>query len=281
MKNILLPIDFSKNSLDALFYTIKLFKDRPCNFYILHTFEVKTPLFTSRMNKEKGRLTYENNLESVQDKFNDLLMDIAEIPEAENHSFETLAITKPLIQTIHKTIEMRNIDLVVMGTKGASGLKEVLFGSNTVKVLKSIYHTPLLIVPEEADKFTLDKIAFATAFKNGYKESSLAFLSMLCKLFKSELEIVYLDDQEPLTLEEAENKKYLENTLEGVNFNFKYVNKTKSTEKHIREYVGGLDFDLLVMIKYGHDDFYNWTNEPVINKLGYRTKLPFLILPNE
>ena len=40
MKNILLPTDFSKNSLNAMYYAMALFKDIPCKFYLLNVFKI-------------------------------------------------------------------------------------------------------------------------------------------------------------------------------------------------------------------------------------------------
>lgn len=282
MRNILVPTDFSKNAHEALFYIIKLFKNEPCKFYILHTFEVNTPIFTSRLNKEKGKMLYEQNLRTVQDQLNEILISVSIISDGSNHSYETLAITKPLVQTIHKTIKKKKIDLVVMGTKGASGLKEVFWGSNTVKVAKSLYETPLLIIPLEVEKFTLNRIVFATAYKNEYSEQSLSILKIFCALHNTALETVHIDNLEPFTEEENKNRKVLEETFVDTNYNISFISKTKkSIEKHILEYAKNLEVDMLAMIKYGHDDYYNWANESVINKLGYHSKIPFLIIPED
>jgi len=280
MRNILIPTDFSKNAHEALFYAIKLFKNEPCTFHILHTFEVNTPIFTSRLNTVKGKLLYNEKLTAAQNQINEILVSLSIISEGSVHSFETLIFSKPLIETIHKTIQHKKIDLVVMGTKGASGLKEKLFGSNTVKMLKSIQNTPLLIVPLAIDKFTLDRIAFATDFKNGYTKRSLATLKEFCELHDGEVETIHVDNLEPYTTTERNNIQVLEKGLQNTEYNVSFISKTKSTEKHILEYIDEVeDFDLLAMIKYQHDDFYNWMNEPVINKLGYHTKIPFLVIP--
>lgn len=282
MRNILIPTDFSKNAHEALFYTIKLFKNTPCKFYILHTFEVDTPVFTSRINKEKGKLLYEENLKVVEDKLDEILVNVSILSEGANHSFETLAITKPLVQTIHKTIEKKKIDLVVMGTKGASGLKQVFFGSNTVKVAKSLHETPLLIVPLEAAKFALNKIAFATAFKNDYTKQSLSVLKMFCELHNAELDVLHIDNLKPFTEEENKNRKVLEEVFEEAKYNTSLISKTKKNiERQIVEHAENFEFDMLAMIKYNHDDYYNWTNESVINNLGYHSKIPFLIIPED
>ena len=54
-----------------------------------------------------------------------------------------------LIPTVRKIIAAQQPDLIVMGTKGASGLKKLLIGSNTVKVIANT-KIPVLVIPEVA-----------------------------------------------------------------------------------------------------------------------------------
>ena len=65
MKNILLPTDFSQNSLNAINYAMELFKDTPCKFYLLNAFKI--PYLTNeellendmkKMAAEVGDLVY-------------------------------------------------------------------------------------------------------------------------------------------------------------------------------------------------------------------------------
>ncbi|WP_442266520.1 universal stress protein [Tenacibaculum sp. ZS6-P6] len=280
MKKILIPTDFSINAHEALFYTIKLFKNERCKFYILHSFEVENPIFTTKNSKKDGKIRYEEKLTEINTKLNEILVSISGISEGSEHIFETLAITKPLVESVQKTIQKLSIDLVVMGTKGASGIKEMFMGSNTVKVLKSIFDVPLLIVPTEINNFNFKNIAFATSFKNEYSERSLRYLKEFCKLYKCNLEIIHIDNLKEFTDNENKNRKVLEYNLENINYSINLITKNKSTEKDIRDYLSNITYDLLIMVNYKHDDLYNWMNESVVNKMGYHTKIPFLILPD-
>ncbi len=279
MMNILIPTDFSKNANEALFYALKVLKNEPCKFYLLHAFEVETPIFLGKNHKEEGKLRYETKLADVNQQLNETLLSVSVISDTSDHSFETLASTNSLVESIQKSIKKFKIDLVIMGTKGASGLKEIFIGSNTVKVIKSIHEIPLLIVPTEINDFNLSKIAFATAFDKKYSSRSIKYLKTYCELHKSNLEIIHVDNLKEFTDDENEHRKILEENLSGINYSINLITKNTSTEKDIRDYLNTIDYDLLIMINYKHDDFYNWMNESVVNKMGYHTKIPFLILP--
>ncbi len=280
MKNILIPTDFSNNSYNAMFYALNIFKDETCKFYILHSFEVKTNLFTSRLDTEKGKIQYEEQLAKVENQLIEVILNITSSSfRNEKHSYETLAITKPIEETIPKTIKNKNIDLVVMGTKGATGAKEILFGSNAIKIAKLLHNTPLLLIPKETHNATLDNIVFATAFKNGYTNESLTTLKSFCNLSNATLKIVSILDTKELSENQEKNKEVLEENITEIPYDYSVVYKNKSVDKHIKEYVKNLDFDILSMIKYSHDDFYKFTHEATIDKLGYHIEKPFLIIP--
>ena len=261
MMNILIPTDFSKNANEALFYASKVFKNEPCKFYLLHVFEVETPIFPGKNYKEEGKLRYETKLADVNQQLNKTLLSVSVISDTSDHSFETLASTKSLVESIQKSIKKFKIDLVVMGTKGASGLKEIFIGSNTVKVIKSIHEIPLLIVPTEVNDFNLSKIAFATSFDKKYSSRSINYLKTYCELHQSNLEIIHVDNLKEFTDNENEHRKILEENLSGINYSINLITKNTSTEKDIRDYLNTIDYDLLIMINYKHDDFYNWMNE--------------------
>ena len=73
---------------------------------------------------------------------------------------ETLSRRGAPIEMIKKVIIERSIDTVVMGTKGASGLKEKLIGSNTAQIINKT-HCPVIIVPDGVSYQQPKKIAFA------------------------------------------------------------------------------------------------------------------------
>ena len=91
-----------------------------------------------------------------------------------------------LITTLKKIIEAQNADLIVMGTKGASGLKKILMGSNTVSVLANT-KVPVLVIPESArfENFLnqgKNKIVLATDLDLLENERSLYILKEIAML---------------------------------------------------------------------------------------------------
>ncbi|MAQ76379.1 MAG: hypothetical protein CL613_08615 [Aquimarina sp.] len=127
MKTILIPTDFSKNAYQALFYATQLFKNYQCHFILLNTFSVNTPVLTSRLNPSKGGELYKKLSVESDAKLTEVYHKIVRDTDGLDHSFETVSISQPLTETIEKTIRSKDIDLIVMGTKGATGAKEFFF----------------------------------------------------------------------------------------------------------------------------------------------------------
>ena len=118
------------------------------------------------------------------------LKDMAENSNANaNHEFEIILSDKDLQHTIESAIDKYNIDLIVMGTKGATGAKEFFFGSNTVLIIKKIKQCAVLIVPDEFDFVKPRQIAFPTDFSRLYGDELLP-LRDLAELYNSKIRIV-------------------------------------------------------------------------------------------
>lgn len=281
MKNILVPTDFSNNAYDALFYITRLLKDEECKFYILNTFEVRTPVFTSRVYPNRGRDLYEKNRAYSLCKLKETLHSITRDTEDFNHQFEIISVSKPLIVTIEKTILSKNIDLVVMGTKGATGAKEIFMGSNTVKVIEAINSCPVLAIPENIDIYPIYHIAFATDFSHKYNKKSLEALKSFCDLDNAILKIIFVADHHSLTKEQKQNRQVLESFFKETKHSTIGIPKYRSVENHITNMVEYLEFDMLAMIKYRHGFIEKLTHEAIIKKIGHHTKIPFLIIPDE
>ncbi len=149
MKKVLIPTDFSDNAWDALIYAIRLYDDIPCHFYILNTYQVGPSRVSNVKNQVRNTQIFrllkeesENELEKIDTYLKDNLLN-------KKHKYETLSISGSLITSIKRIVFNDNIDMIVMGTSGASGAKEIFMGSNTIKAIKNIDLCPIISVPEK------------------------------------------------------------------------------------------------------------------------------------
>ena len=186
MKNILLPTDFSDNAWNATRYAIELFKDETCVFHLLNTY---TPAIASSRFMAASAMSGQleegahGNSERGLAKVLDRIHNTYDNP---NHSFKTISSFSLLVDQIKEIVETEGIDLIVTGTKGASGLEEVFMGSNTVRIIKSVKNCPVLAIPQNFNFQKPSEIAFATDFNRFYSESELQPMIDLAKTFEAD-----------------------------------------------------------------------------------------------
>ena len=158
-KAILVPTDFSQNALAAARYAAQMAQHRGWSIHLLHTF---TP-FSSAFANEKFN---EEILDHETDK---ALANMQAFHEELQQEFPGLAITTACEQGMLGDVlpalagQAKN-ELIIMGTKGASGLKYAVLGSNTFEIIRKS-PIPVLAIPETHPAFQWENIGLLTNFK--------------------------------------------------------------------------------------------------------------------
>lgn len=280
MQNILIPTDFSENAWNATRYAIQLFKNEPCTFYLLNTY---TPAIASSrfmatpMNgdvvKNSAHGLSKKGLENCKHRINDHFNN-------PKHRLITLSSFSFLTDEIKATIEDYRIDLVVMGTKGASGIEEVFMGSNTVRIIKSVKKCPILAVPRHFEFSKPNEIAFTTDFKRFYTTSELEPLIRMANAFNAVIRIVHVQyTLKPLCELQQFNANMLRKYLAKVEHYVHTVSESNSISKSLQVFTQELDIHLLAMLNYQHSYMEKMTREPIVKRMAFHTQIPLLVLP--
>jgi nucleotide-binding universal stress UspA family protein len=181
MRHILVPTDFSENAWNALKYGIELFKKTNCTFYLMHVNPVTgysgSGTSLKKSSAKLADILIENSLKNLQA----LIDELEKLPLNNNHTFLPLVFYGYFTDTVNRVVKDKNIDLILMGTKGATGLKKATIGSNTGDVITKV-KCPLLALPENAVYEKLKEIAFPTDFRFGNDFNALDTLLELVKI---------------------------------------------------------------------------------------------------
>lgn len=277
MKKILLPTDFSPNAYNAIEYAVNLFKDEECTFYLLNTFtpvlyDTEYILYSS---SQPGlEEIYRNNSEKGLNK---VKRRITQKDKNPNHHFELISSFNLLIEEIKDQVKEKQIDLVVMGTQGATGAQEILMGTNTVQAIKKV-KCPLLSVPSEFEFTKPESILFPTDYEIDYSSGVLQIVMEIINRFSSRFNILHVA-KKPLNKEQEKAKKELLKQVEHISHQFYSVEK-KSVTGAIYDFQAEHATDMLVMINNKHSFFENLLFRPVVNKIGFHVKVPFLVIPS-
>lgn len=204
MKTILLPTDFSKNSINAINYAIKLCEHISCDFYILNVIKVSSFISDDMMTVTSSSTIYNTLIDAAKKSINNIISQIENQFKNKNHNFHSVVDYDNFIDSINQTSENHEVDLIIMGTKGATGLEKVLFGSNTVRVMQRC-KVPVLAIPDGCKFESIENIAFATTNSKYFKVEELNILSKILALYEASLQIIHLADQNHLVYDAHDN----------------------------------------------------------------------------
>ncbi|WOD42959.1 universal stress protein [Hwangdonia lutea] len=278
MKNILLPTDFSENSWNAIKYAINFFEKDACNFYLLHVTR-----FDNFMNSESPYVAPAESIEEVYTKSAKLQLRklLKRISKAfspnKKHKFYALADYNFFIESVRKQVEEKKIDFIVMGTKGASGFKKIIIGSNTGDVITKVKCTTLAI-PEQAKFVRLEEIAFPTDFSFSYDIQILEPLSEILENQQSTLRMLHISKKRAnLDGDQLKNKELLEDYFNYFKPSFHYLTN-KKVEDAIQCFVESRNINMICMVAKNLNYFQQILFHSKVEAISYHTEIPFLVL---
>lgn len=276
MKKILLPTDFSENAWNAITYALDFFKNEKCEFHILHTY---TPTFY-RVDYMMGGPTYsaipDMGVDIAQAGLDKTLLDINLQFKNPRHRFRTLSAFNMLTDEIRELTQNDNYDLIIMGTQGATGAKEIFLGTHTVHIIRKS-KIPVMAVPEGYIFKEIKSIVFPTDYRSLYKKEEIDFLIDIVKMFMSKLVILHVKEDYDFTDDQIANKKALTAYFKDINHVF-VEERGKLMPDAIHDYINLHDSGLLAMMNRKHSFLERLLIKQNIDSIGFHTKVPFLVM---
>ncbi len=279
MIKILLPTDFSENAWNATEYGLRLFERENCTFYLVNTYTPAIVHSRFMATTATGGLMEDNVRNRSESGLENLVEQIQTKKIGADHQLETISSFSILTQEIKEMVETENIDLIITGTKGASGFDEVFMGSNSVRIIKSRNNCPVLTIPNEFQYRPPGTIAFATDFKRNFSPRILAPLKKLADRFESAIQIVHIQQEEELDDFQKSNRDSLLDYFAPIRVTLKSLPYFSSKSDVLQHYLVENDVDMLAMVLYRHGFLEELVREPVIKRMAFHTKIPLLVLP--
>ena len=276
MKNVLIPTDFSENSWRAICYGMSFLKDKECKFYLLHVLAHHQYIHGDNMYNSALAVKSIATNEHIQ-MMEALVTRIKNQFLNSKHTIETVFETTFFVDGIRKQIEEHEVDLIIMGTKGATGLKELTVGSNTGDVITKV-KCPVLVVPEDANYSTIKEIVFPTDYNIYYKSRIIDTITEVVNSYRATLHVLHVAKKEKeLTELQLKNKDYLDDSLEDIKHSFHFLSH-ENIEQAVQSFVENREIDLITMVAKNLNFFQRILFRPLVEKITYHTKIPFLIL---
>lgn len=254
MKRILVPTDFSEHAEDALKVAAQIAKKNDSEIVILHMLEL--PHQTN--DAITGSASIPETMLFMK-KANEMLDEVSARPYLDGIPVtEIVKMDKPAhgIAQVSKDYE---IDLIVMGSHGSSGIEELVIGSTTEKAVRNS-EIPVLVVKKDIPDFNAGNIVFASDFSDETKKPFEKFLNF-SNFFDSKIHLVTIctpNSFKPThTIEKAMNEFVAEFNL--TNYSTHIYNDT-NIEKGIINFSNSINADIIGMCTHGRTGFAHFFN---------------------
>jgi len=274
MKQILFPTDFSDAAHTAFIYALKFADSFGAELVVLHVYDlpiVETPPLPESTT-EIFEIVEMHQYESFKEELPEM-HKIAEEKGLGHIKMRNVLLYGDLVYNVNKVCTDENIDLIVMGTKGASGLKETFLGSKTASVIANA-KVPVLGIPADAEYHPIKSIAFTTQYKDKDNDALRNVLTIAQK-FRAEVLCLYIkNDDDPEDIEERINEwkiYYRDDKIDFFNVAGDHIEQT------IIDFIDNQRVDLLVMRTHKRGFFESLFHRSLTKKMTYHTKVPLLI----
>ncbi|WP_306354106.1 universal stress protein [Flavobacterium sp. '19STA2R22 D10 B1'] len=278
MKKILFPTDFSEVSNNAFIYALKLADNLNAEVLVLHVYNL--PYMQSDLQNDGIPLNmmevYDSiqlqNFENLKDQI-PILRDIATQYDLTHVKMSHVLKQGELIWNINELVKEEGVEYIVMGTKGASGLKETFLGSTTASVIAEA-NVFVLGVPDTAEYKPIKNIVFTTRFRE--KDiKAMKKLIQLAKTFDAKIHCLYVKTSKSDVKEETIEDWKMLFSHENVKFHIVEHDNVKDT---ILIFTEVKNIDLLAMLTENRGFFEELFHQSLTQKVSYHVKIPILAI---
>ena len=269
INKIVVPVDFSEQSEYALKVAVSLAKKYNSEILALHMLELTQGVFTAPDGPQIEQSLF--FLELAKKRFTDFLNK----PYLKDIKVTPIIKHFKVFSEVNEVAQTHGADLVVMGSHGADGLKQIFIGSNAEKVVRHS-EIPVLVIKNEIVDFKVDHFVFATDFKEesitAYKKAKEFVDKFAAKLF-----LVYINTPGDNFLSHTDAQKKIAeflgktNTTQAVEIYNDY-----SVEMGIKNYAEAIDADLIGIPTHGRKGLSHFFMGSIGEDLTNSSRLPVI-----
>jgi nucleotide-binding universal stress UspA family protein len=270
MINIIVPTDFSGLSKVAIKYAIRFANKVDGNVTLLHVVtQVDTPRAGLRM---RFQMLEKELLKAAKEDLEALGTEFSALVKTQHPIKLKIGRGTSFNETVKSEAKRLRSGLIIMGTKGASGLKKYIIGSNTASVI-DVSHIPVLVIPEFAEFKNFRTVVYATDLKHTEKE--LRTLLPYVAQFNSVVHLIHVTSSlKQVSLLEKEIDEIVSKI--GVANIIARVIVNKNIDEAIDHYVSSAKADLLTTFTHEHGFYDKLFDRSITRKIAFQSKIPLL-----
>ena len=258
MKDVIIPVDFSETSLNAARYAADMLSSKPDTHVVLYN------MFTDQKESETaGQYLESMKAELLQKGVSDNIECVKEYGE-------------DLIDSLGRLAYQKTAELIVMGISEKDEWKQLLMGSQTLKMAEQNV-CPVMIVPPVAKYAGIKNIALTSDFKDVAATTPVLAIKTIMEMFNATLHIVNVDNEHYVALTEeylAERGK-MQAMFAEFNPEFYFIGMNDFYDA-IEQFSKDREIDLLIIIPKNHSFINRMFSASHTKKLAFHSSVPIL-----
>jgi nucleotide-binding universal stress UspA family protein len=270
MKTVIVPTDFSDISNNALDYAVDLAKDTGSSLLVFHAYQVPV----SMTDVPIVLVSVEELQKNADNKVSELKRSIEQSTAG---AVKVYAEAK-LGDTVDELEDLCNRIkpfAVVMGTKGATGLERVLFGSTTLTTIRHLTW-PVIIVPPGKKYSPIRKIGFACDFAEIVETTPTELIKKFIKEFDAELHVLNVDyKNKHFRPDTPEQSALLHDLLEDLRPKYDFI-EDENIDAGINRFAEKNSLDLLITIPKKHKLLEGLFRKSHTKELVFHSHVPIM-----
>lgn len=266
LKQILVPIDFSEVSLNALGVAEKISALTGGDIHLIHVYHV--PVVDPYIPAETIRLMLEETEKASKEQMDKLVLSRNGLNKARVACVQGFPKDEILLYA-----KENQIDFIVMGTTGASGLKEMIFGSNAASIIEES-ECPVLAIPDEMVSFNPKNMVYASDLVDD-EIPVLEKLVEFASLFDSEITLLHVNkDGDPSENEVIASKfNRFKQYIDYRNIKLNIINDDLVSDA-INQYVLDHGYNIIGMAIHKRNFFEKLFHSSLTKKMAYHCHVP-------
>ncbi len=271
MKTIIIPTDYSPVATNAMHYGIDMAKAVNASILLLHVYNIPV----SYSDVPVLLISVEELKKNAEEKLAELKKEVEHITSGSLKVYTEARlgnVTDELEDICNKVRPFA----VVMGTKGTSGIEKVLFGSNTLTVIRHLTWPVICVPPGKTFGTGIKKIGFACDFRDVVKATPAQSIKEFAKEFNAELHVLNVDYHNRHFRPEAREESLLLHTmLEDAKPEYHFI-EHKDIEDGINEFAEKNNLDLVISIPKKHKLLEGLFKTSSTKQLVFQSHIPVM-----
>ncbi len=276
MKSILLPTDFSENSKNAIKFALKFYEGETCTFYILNSQKPSNYITADVLYGAPGSSIHNGILNDNKMELDKIIQFCELISDGEDFTFVPKLDFDNIVDAVNQAVALNNIELIIMGSNGATGAAEVLFGSNALKIIRNV-DCPVIVVPEGYNFEKIQSVLLSLNYQYNVSKKLVSVVSEIIEKHKASLKILEIKED---YIELSSQKREGDEIFKEIDFeHFSIKNLPAAVAINAFEQLIPVQLHIMIVERKGFIDRFIFGSET--STISYGSPIPLLVLHEE